>query len=463
MVNLTNFSFDLFKNELENSISKEEFAIWLKDLAFVEFRDKKLTLKTTSEFKKERICHKYSQSIQAALKIQGCLSSDWDIQISEFSPEKDKQEKNSLPDADSSEKNSPAENSPSPKISSIVGEAPVRDHGIKAEFTFDNYVLCDFNKIANGFVQKVKEGLGKITPLYIYSQVGLGKTHLIHALGNYYLQAFPFLKIKCINPNDFVSEFTKSLLEKRDRQFRLKYRSLDILLLDDIQFFMGKDKSCVEFFHIFNEVYAPNKQMIFCSDRLPEELDAIDDRLKSRLSSSAIVGIEHLHQADKEKLLAFYLHKNNLDLEQKVFAFVVAHLPSDVRKIIGVVNTLTVYRDIYDRDLDIEFCRQHLKQLTFKVEGNSFSPEKLLLTIANLSKIPMGDFKTPKRSKTLSHYRQILMYLLRTHTHLSLPEIGRFLGGKTNSAILFGVKKITAELEKSRELKSTVEEILQAS
>lgn len=457
-----NFLFDFFKQELRDNISREEFTIWLSDLSLIDFRDKKLILQTDSEFKKERICSQYSSSIQNALSKQGFSACQVDIQVKpslitdELSGELQANKPSMAGKSSIIQKSSQIEVIPSKKEDS-------KDHNIKPELTLENYVPGDFNKIAIGFVQKVKEKLGKINPLYIYSKVGLGKTHLIHALGNYYLKTFPFLRIKCINPNDFVSEFTKSLAEKRDRQFRLKYRSLDILLLDDIQFFMGKDKSCVEFFHIFNEIYSPGKQMIFCSDCLPEELNAIDERLKSRLSSSAIVGIEALNKADKKKLLNHYLDKNDLNVHHVVLDFIVNHLPSDVRKIIGLVNTLVVYRDIYDKDITIDFCRQYLKQLIFKIEGTNVSPDKLLLTIANISKIPISEFKTPKRSKTLSYYRQILMYVLRKHTHLSLPEIGRFLGGKTNSAILFGVNKIAKELKHNHELKQVVDQILQTA
>jgi chromosomal replication initiator protein len=307
---------------------------------------------------------------------------------------------------------------------------------------------------------KIVNNLGAINPVYFYGSIGTGKTHLIQAIGNYLKKNFSFLKIKYINPNDFVGEYTKALVLKKDRQFRLKYRLLDVLLLDDIQFLMGKEQSCVEFFDIFNAIFQAEKQMIFVSDRLPSELDNIQERLKSRLNSSMIIELEKPNFQSKMEIFKFYLNEYNLKIEEDICEYIINRIGPDIRKILGMVNTIVTYKDIYNVKIDLNFCHKYLKTLNINLNESNLSEENILISVSNYSKISVSEIKSTKRTKTISFYRHVVMYLLRKYTTLSLPEIGNYLGGKTSAAVHSGINNIQRELKLNNSLIEKIEKIV---
>ncbi len=427
----------IFKNvyhQFKQSLSSHEKKTWFDDLAYEKNDQWVIFLKTNSELKKEKINKNYLKQIEAHLKSH--------------------HPKLSLKIVTNNEPSSPS----NPPLS--FSSSSFQNTSLKKDHTFDRFVITKVNKIAYDFAQKIIQKIGATNPLYFYGPIGTGKTHLIQAIGNYYQTHFPFLKVSYINPNEFVSEFTRAISLGTDRDFRVKYKSLDVLLIDDIQFFIGKEKSCLEFFHIFNTITSSKKQMVFCSDREPNDLQNIDERLKSRLSSSAIIEIKLCDTEDKKKIIRFIARENQLLLSEDILSFLAENLPSDIRKIIGAINTLSVFKDIYQEDITEDFCLNNIKQLYNKNQKRKYSPERIILALANYANISLSQLKSKVRSRYISRYRQISMYLLREYTDLSITEIGNHLGGKTPSAVSIGSSKIKKEFKSNGPLEKTIQNIL---
>ena len=457
---------------VRKSIREDEFDLWLKDLELCSVKDKTVFLTTSSDFKAEiikdryipqisQIFHEFSEvSTKFGFKI-GIKKRENDITNSNDNhqtPEKKPEffEKNSLALNHLKEEN---------HLNSLKTPSEMKKleyfSGLNPNLNFENFFEAKFNKVALGFSKKVTESLGKINPLYIYGKVGVGKTHLLNAIGNHYQKKYPSLKIKYFSSHEFVEEYSKALLEKKDRHFRQKYFIMDLLLFDDIQFFMGKKQSSIQLFQIFNHIHQYGKQMVFCSDRDPSDLGDLDDRLKSRLAGSHIVQVEEMKEKDKEIIFLKFLQQNNLTLNKTVKDFLIQQLPCDVRQIQAVANTLTSYQDIFGETLDVDFCKKYIKQLNLRQEKNkNLTADQILVALTNYSSVSVAELKSSKRSNKIAFNRQILMYLLREYAHLSLPEIGRFLGGKTPSAILYGISKIKKSIATDLNTQNNINHIL---
>ncbi len=319
--------------------------------------------------------------------------------------------------------------------------------GLDERLSFERYVLHEENRLALECAKKVTQKLGNHNPLYLFGPSGSGKTHLIQAIGKYYQENFPFLKIRYLSPLDFLNDFRVALTTKTDRAFRLKYRALDVLLIDDIQFFSGKTETCVEFFHLFNEIYVPGKQMVFTSDVPPAALDKIDERLKSRLASGIIAEIEGPKEEARRHLLDFYLSEAGVDYDVSVKEFLVSALPADTRRVMSAVRTLVAAESIYQEPVTTTFIRKVLGGTLSEKSPQPFSAESLLAAVVSYSKISLEDLKSYKRSQHISFYRQLAMYLLRRKAKLSLQKIAEELGGKSPASVTQAVQAVETRLQ----------------
>ena len=420
--------FETIKNEIKSKFSDLEYKIWLADIDFVSYRERVLRLSTSSLFKKEKIEKKYLESI---LKIAQDRFND--LKIIEI--EHSKPTKNDPPEAQKASK----ENTPRPLL-----EKAIKNNGpnVIGENNFKNYLVYEENQLAFDFAQKVISKIGYINPLLIFGKVGVGKTHLIQAIYNEISKRFPFYALKYVNPNDFVSEYTNALKHKRDRNFRINYRSLDVLFIDDIQFFIGKEKSTQEFFDIFNSIFTHKRQMIFCSDREPDKLDRVDERLKSRLSSSVILELKEPSLDSRKKLIFFFNQLYNTKLSLEVIDFLSHNLESDVRKIKGALKSLLFFKEMYKKTIDVDFCLNHLKHLIKNKEEKRSSTQKILKELAKVTNMSLETIKSNNKNKKIVLIRQIAMFLIKRHTQNPLKEIGRELGGKSPAAVLYSINHI---------------------
>ncbi len=450
--------FEEIKNLIKAHFPSFDYNTWLADMKVEHYREKILTINTASYFKKLKIEEKYLDEI---FKVVVNTLPDLERIEVNFGKSDSSTPKEVFSGENGSKSKDNSFKKPIHKEQELSlpkdrkKDDRKKDNLVLEENTFDNFLVYPENQLAFDFSEKVIEKIGYINPLYIFGKVGVGKTHLSQAIYHQIRKMFSFYRMKYINPNDFVSEYRNALKFKQDRNFRINYRSLDILFIDDIQFFMGKEKSSQEFFDIFNAIFRPNKQMIFCSDREPSELDQIDDRLKSRLSAAVILELKSPEKDSRKKILKHFNQKLKTGLNDEVIDFLAENLEGDVRKIKGAIKSISFFQEVSPRPITIQFCEQNFNHL-FK-NRKRISSRELLEKVSKINQISIKELTTPNNTPNLKKIRNITIYLLRKNTDLSLKSIGELMGGITAASVLY----TTNSISKKRKLDSTIDNIIE--
>ncbi len=311
--------------------------------------------------------------------------------------------------------------------------------------TFDNFVTGKANQLARAAAIQVADNPGiSYNPLFLYGGVGLGKTHLIHAIGNQLLMDKAGARIRYIHAEQYVSDVVKAYQRKAFDDFKRYYHSLDLLLIDDIQFFSGKSRTQEEFFYAFEALVANKAQVIITSDTYPKEISGIDDRLISRFDSGLTVAIEPPELEMRVAILMRKAQSEGVSLSEDVAFFVAKHLRSNVRELEGALRKILAYSKFHGRDITIELTKEALKDL-LTVQNRQISVENIQKTVADFYSIKVADMYSKKRPANIARPRQIAMYLAKELTQKSLPEIGELFGGRDHTTVLHAVRKIAAE------------------
>jgi chromosomal replication initiator protein len=311
--------------------------------------------------------------------------------------------------------------------------------------TFDNFVTGKANQLARAAAIQVADNPGiSYNPLFLYGGVGLGKTHLIHAIGNQLLMDKAGARIRYIHAEQYVSDVVKAYQRKAFDDFKRYYHSLDLLLIDDIQFFSGKSRTQEEFFYAFEALVANKAQVIITSDTYPKEISGIDDRLISRFDSGLTVAIEPPELEMRVAILMRKASSEGVSLSEDVAFFVAKHLRSNVRELEGALRKILAYSKFHGRDITIELTKEALKDL-LTVQNRQISVENIQKTVADFYNIKVADMYSKKRPANIARPRQIAMYLAKELTQKSLPEIGELFGGRDHTTVLHAVRKIAAE------------------
>ncbi|MDR5835361.1 chromosomal replication initiator protein DnaA [Caballeronia sp. LZ034LL] len=311
--------------------------------------------------------------------------------------------------------------------------------------TFDNFVTGKANQLARAAAIQVADNPGiSYNPLFLYGGVGLGKTHLIHAIGNQLLMDKAGARIRYIHAEQYVSDVVKAYQRKAFDDFKRYYHSLDLLLIDDIQFFSGKSRTQEEFFYAFEALVANKAQVIITSDTYPKEISGIDDRLISRFDSGLTVAIEPPELEMRVAILMRKALSEGVSLSEDVAFFVAKHLRSNVRELEGALRKILAYSKFHGRDITIELTKEALKDL-LTVQNRQISVENIQKTVADFYNIKVADMYSKKRPANIARPRQIAMYLAKELTQKSLPEIGELFGGRDHTTVLHAVRKIGSE------------------
>ncbi|MGF6763210.1 chromosomal replication initiator protein [Paraburkholderia sp. GAS33] len=311
--------------------------------------------------------------------------------------------------------------------------------------TFDNFVTGKANQLARAAAIQVADNPGiSYNPLFLYGGVGLGKTHLIHAIGNQLLMDRAGARIRYIHAEQYVSDVVKAYQRKAFDDFKRYYHSLDLLLIDDIQFFSGKSRTQEEFFYAFEALVANKAQVIITSDTYPKEISGIDDRLISRFDSGLTVAIEPPELEMRVAILMRKAQSEGVSLNEDVAFFVAKHLRSNVRELEGALRKILAYSKFHGREISIELTKEALKDL-LTVQNRQISVENIQKTVADFYSIKVADMYSKKRPANIARPRQIAMYLAKELTQKSLPEIGELFGGRDHTTVLHAVRKIAAE------------------
>lgn len=318
--------------------------------------------------------------------------------------------------------------------------------------TFDNFVTGKANQLARAAAIQVAHNPGiSYNPLFLYGGVGLGKTHLIHAIGNQLLLDKAGARIRYIHAEQYVSDVVKAYQRKAFDDFKRYYHSLDLLLIDDIQFFSGKSRTQEEFFYAFEALVANKAQVIITSDTYPKEISGIDDRLISRFDSGLTVAIEPPELEMRVAILMRKAQSEGVNLSEDVAFFVAKHLRSNVRELEGALRKILAYSKFHGREISIELTKEALKDL-LTVQNRQISVENIQKTVADFYNIKVADMYSKKRPANIARPRQIAMYLAKELTQKSLPEIGELFGGRDHTTVLHAVRKIADERGKDAQL-----------
>ncbi|AST28900.1 chromosomal replication initiator protein DnaA [Ralstonia solanacearum] len=368
-----------------------------------------------------------------------------------------------VPVMDAAEASTQSYRVPAPAAPAVMGglsappAAPVDDtvherSRLNPILTFDNLVTGKANQLARAAAVQVANNPGKsYNPLYLYGGVGLGKTHLIHAIGNFMLMENPRARIRYIHAEQYVSDVVKAYQRKAFDDFKRYYHSLDLLLIDDIQFFSGKNRTQEEFFYAFEALIANRAQVIITSDTYPKEITGIDDRLISRFDSGLTVAIEPPELEMRVAILMKKAQAENVTVPEEVAFFVAKHLRSNVRELEGALRKILAYSNFHGKEITIEVTREALKDL-LTVQNRQISVENIQKTCADFYNIKVADMYSKKRPANIARPRQIAMYLAKELTQKSLPEIGELFGGRDHTTVLHAVRKIADERSKDAQL-----------
>ncbi len=351
-------------------------------------------------------------------------------------------------------------------LKDIFGVAPTIEllieediSNLNPKYMFENFIVGPSNQLAYAASAAVSENPAKAyNPLFIYGGVGLGKTHLLHAIGNKIKQKKKKAKILYISSEEFTNELINSIQYKKMNQFRSKYRNLDCLLIDDIQFISSKERTEEEFFHTFNTLYENQKQIVLTSDKSPNDIPDIENRLKSRFNWGLIVDIQPPEFETRIAIINRKAELFNLNLEPEIVNFIASHINSNVREIEGALIKISAYKSIMKQKVTLNLVENILQDIVIRKE-KMLTAENIQKTVAKHFNISIDELKSSKRTKDILIPREAAMYLTRKITKNSLPEIKAKFGIKSHATILNACKKIEKEMEKNAELKEKIETI----
>jgi len=333
---------------------------------------------------------------------------------------------------------------------------------LNPNYTFSSFVVGESNKFAHAGAMAVCEKPAVLfNPLFIYGGPGLGKTHLAHAVGNKIKEQRPDANVLYVTSEKFTNDFINTIMSGSGTiEFRNRYRTCDVFIIDDIQFIANKDQTQVEFFHTFNALHESGKQMIITSDRPPKEMKELEERLRTRFEWGLIADIKRPDLETRVAILKKKASEENFEVSDDIMFYIAEHLKSNIRNLEGVLKRLMAYNVLMGKPITMELADDAIKEFLNKTSDPHVNTEYILSIVANYFNVTSDEILSSKRTQEISYARQIAMYLLREFTNMSLPKIGQELGGRNHATIVSGIKKITQSLEKDEDTKKIVEELV---
>jgi len=438
--------------DIELSISKANFVTWFKNTAILSLEEGHVIVGVPNGFAKEWLENKYHGYILKALRnihpeIKGmsCLvynpTSNNDLRYKPI---------------DAAIATAPRTNVP--PSAPILIRMPSAETNVNPRYTFESFIVGDHNELAKAACLAVCESPGHIyNPLFIYGGVGLGKTHLLQAIGNAIQVAHPEKKIRYTSSERFTTELIDAIKSQKADVFKSAYQKIDLLLIDDIQFLSGKEKTQQEFFHIFNALYQLNKQIVMSSDRPPKAIATLEDRLRSRFEGGMIVDIGKPDMETRLAILQLKLREKNSALSDDVLRFIAENVTHNVRELEGALNRVVAACELSNiSSPSIEQARQILGELLASGKRRVVHGKHVLSVISDFYEINSEDLVSRGRKKEIVRPRQIAMYILRTELNISYPGIGGYFGGRDHTTALHAYEKIHKELEYNERLREEI-------
>ncbi|MCG7335100.1 chromosomal replication initiator protein DnaA [Sporosarcina sp. ACRSM] len=430
-------------SKVEQKISKPSFETWLKSTKLISYGDENVTIAAPNSFAKDWLENHYVHLITGILsELTG------EDRIIQFIVPKDMEENDfTLPKPAVK----PVENTPATSTSGMLNP----------KYTFDTFVIGSGNRFAHAASLAVAEAPAQAyNPLFIYGGVGLGKTHLMHAIGHYVTEQNPTAKVVYLSSEKFTNEFINSIRDNKAVEFRNRYRNVDVLLIDDIQFLAGKEQTQEEFFHTFNTLHEESKQIVISSDRPPKEIPTLEDRLRSRFEWGLITDIA---PPDLETRIAILRKKAKadglIDIPNEVMLYIANQIDSNIRELEGALIRVVAYSSLVNMDINTDLAAEALKDIIPNSRPRTVTILDIQKAVGEHFNVRLEDFAAKKRTRSIAFPRQIAMYLSRELTDSSLPKIGSEFGGRDHSTVIHAHEKITKMLKDDQALQQDVQDI----
>ena len=420
--------WDQVLTRIETKVNRHSFYTWFKPTSFLADGGTSITVRVPNPLFKDWLTKHYSVVLSEALmevrRPGASLVFVSDETVAMPAPP----ERPVVP-----EEEEPVDAAPEPSTS---------PGGLNPRYTFDTFIVGPSNQFAHAACRAVAEAPSRsYNPLFIYGGVGLGKTHLMHAVGHYVLQHDAGLKLTYISSERFMNEMINAVRYDRILEFRERYRSVDVLLVDDIQFVSGKEGTQTEFFHTFNALYDAQKQIVISSDRPPHEIPALEERLRSRFEWGLIADIQPPDLETKVAILKRKAETEAVPLDDTVAMYIAGRIKSNIRELEGSLIRLIAYASLTGREISLELTQEVLRNV-IEQEEKAVTIESIQKYISDYYQLKVVELKSRNNSKSVAMPRQIAMYLCKSLTHASLPEIGRSFGGKHHSTVIHSIKKV---------------------
>lgn len=455
--------------KLQQELSQPSFDTWISSIQLLGRKGDTLIIAVPNEFAKDWLENRYSALIRSI--VQSITNTPLNIRFiipapNEPLPSLEPEQKNipfSSPDqiAPSSFHQDPASSNetiaPSPKHE--FSHAP--ESHLNPKYTFDTFVIGSSNRFAHAASLAVAESPAKsYNPLFLYGGVGLGKTHLMHAIGHQILSNQADTRVLYVSSEKFTNDLIDAIKENKPVEFRNYYRNVDILLVDDIQFLAGKEGIQEEFFHTFNALYEANKQIIISSDRPPKEIPTLEDRLRSRFEWGLITDIQPPDLETRIAILRKKANSEHFDVSNEVMVYIADKIQSNIRELEGALIRVMAYASLNNSPITLEVAANALKDILPVEKPKEITIDIIQQAVANYYRLNLSDFKAKKRTRTVAFPRQIAMFLCRELTDSSLPQIGLEFGGRDHTTVMHAYEKIKEDIKNEPQLEKRVNEII---
>lgn len=442
----------MFKNEiqelwertlqiLQKKLNKYSFDTWIKALQPLGYDDNTFFVKAPSHFSRDWLSERYSPLIKEVL--QEILKRDIIVKFLTSSEVLD-----TLPS--------------SKKTSEKTAEETSSTSYFNPKYSFENFIIGGSNRFAHAACLAVAESPAKTyNPLFIYGGAGLGKTHLMQAIGKYILKKNSSMKVSYVTSEKFTNELINSIRDYKTNDFRNKYRSMDILLIDDIQFLAGKESTQEEFFHTFNTLYEASRQIIISSDRPPKEIPTLEDRLRSRFEWGLITDIQPPDLETRIAILRKKVQMSNLPVSDNIINYIADKIHSNIRVLEGALIRIVAYASLNNEEINQEIAAKILKDMLPDHKPVEVTIELIQQVVADHFNIRLEDLKAKKRTMVVAYPRQIAMYLSREMLDTSLPKIGKAFGGRDHTTVMHACDKINTKLQSDQSLQNTIANLIE--
>lgn len=425
-------------NLIKVELTEVSFNTWLKTIEPISISEDSIILAAPNEFTKGILEGRYLNLIKNA--VQQITNENFEIQFI----------------------------IPGEEVPINIGQtSPIENNDntmrglLNPKYTFDTFVIGNSNRFAHAASLAVAEAPAQAyNPLFIYGGVGLGKTHLMHAIGHYILNQNPKSKVVYVSSEKFTNELINSIRDDRNDEFRNRYRNVDVLLIDDIQFIAGKERTQEEFFHTFNALHESNKQIILSSDRPPKEIPTLEDRLRSRFEWGLIADIQPPDLETRIAILKKKAKVENLNVENDVMLYIATKIQSNIRELEGALIRIVAYSSLTNKKVTVELAEEALKDIISSTQPKEITVDLIKGVVSKNFNIKMEDFSSKKRTRSIAYPRQVAMFLCRDLTDLSLPKIGDEFGGRDHTTVIHACDKISDDIESDPNFKRKMDNVI---